>query len=149
MVDLIGPAQWAQYKSIINSGQETFNQQDITWLKSRGGLDRNGEDNLTETFTTIILKGLVEYNAFRKWATNFTSETGELDRQTEVLLLNMKYLRDNGYLNANNKLDYNPDTDRFISSGIKYKSRGDTVLSQAQDEPLLYMVVLEREETQT
>jgi len=149
MADLIGAAVWAQYKAIINDGQDTFNQMDITWLRSVGGLDRNGEDNLTEGFTNITLKGLIDFNYFRKWSVMMTTESGALDRQTEVLLLNMEYLRGLGYLNANNYFDYDKNADRFIGNGIKYKAVGDTHISQAQDEPLLFMVILEREETPT
>lgn len=149
MVDLIGSVTWDLYKNIINSGHETFNQDSITWLRSNGGLDRNGEDNLNENFTSIVLKGLFDYNYFRKWATNQTTETGELDRQNEVILLNIKYLKDLGYMNSAGYFNFDQSSDRFIHKGIKYKSVGSTLVSQAQTEPLLFMVILQREEIQT
>lgn len=149
MSDLIGAAVWAQYKSIINDGHDTFNQHEVIWLRSDGGLDRHGEDNETEQFTVVILKGLFEYNYFRKWRVTNPTDTGEIDAQTEVLLLNLKYLRDNGYLTAANNFNYQIDADRFIHDGIKYKCVADTKISQAQDEPLLLMLVLQREEIMT
>lgn len=149
MADLIGSANWSLYKDIINSGQETFNQDNITWLRSNGGLDRNGEDNETENFSSIVLKGLFDYNYFRKWASNQTTETGELDRENQVILLNIKYLKGLGYMNSAGYFNYDQSADRFIHKGIKYKSVGSSLVSQAQDEPLLFMVILQREEIQT
>lgn len=149
MSDLIGASVWAQFKSVIDSAHDTFNQQPITWKRSKGGLDLNGEDNLSEQFDMITLYGLVDYNAFRKWPVTQTSETGELDRQTEVLLLNMEYLRNEGYLNANNYFAYNEAADRFIHNGITYKAYGGTHLSQTKTEPLLFMVILQRQEIPT
>jgi hypothetical protein len=149
MADLVGNSVWAQYKSIINDGHDTFNQDQIIWLKSRGGIDRNGEDNLTEQFAVVTLLGLFDYNAFRKWPINQTTDTGELDRQTEVILLNIKYLRDSGYLTPAGNFNFQQDADRFIHKGIKYKSTGQTPISQAKDEPLLIMIILSREEILT
>ena len=64
-------------------------------------------------------------------------------------ILNLKYLRDNGWLNSNGNFDYDVSMDRFIHDGIIYKSTGETKICQAQDEPLLVMLILKREEINT
>lgn len=145
----ITDAQWSAYEKAINGAHDFFNQQTITWKKSGGGIDRNGEDNATETFTDIPIKALVNYNSFKTWASEMPSQVGELDKQTEVLLLNYKYLQDNNWINANGNFDYDPAADRFIHNGITYRSSGDTLICQAKDKPLLVQIVLQREETPT
>ena len=142
----ISAANWANYKAIINDAHDTFNQQSIVWLKSKGGLDRDGEDNLTEQFDSITLKALVQYNHFRTWPTDITTEAGKIDGQTELLIFNVKYLKDLGYINANGNFDYDSAADRFKHNEVIYKSAGESFISQAQDEPLLLQIILQREE---
>lgn len=145
-MSLINAITWDKYKDIINQAHDTFNQHTIVWKRSLGGLDRNGEDNLSERFENIELKGLIDYNYIRKWPITNVTTTGELDRQTMVLILNIKYLSDNGWLNVNNNFNFNFTSDRFIDQGITYKAFGDTPLSQAYDNPLHIMLVLQRDE---
>lgn len=146
---LLTDAQWQRYNDVINDAHNSFNQQEIIWLKSLGGIDPNGEDNLTERFTAITLLGLFEYNVFHKWPIEQDTETGGLPRQSEVLYLNKKYLEDLGYLDAAGNMNYDMDADRFIHRGIKYKSKGDPDVSQDKSKPLLFMIILQKEEIQT
>lgn len=146
---LIPDSTWANYESIINGIHEDFNQDDVTWKRSRGGIDRDGEDNSTERFSSITLKALFQYNAARVWPLTRFTDGGLLDKESEVIILNLKYLNDLGYINANGNFDYNQDSDRFIHKGITYKSTGDTPLSQAKDKPLLFMIILTRDSLPT
>jgi len=148
-MDRIGALNWAAYEGIINDAHDTFNKQIVIWKRSLGGLDRNGEDNKTERFQNIPLYCLIDYNAFRKWPTDQSSETGDLDRQTELMFLNRKYLLDNGWINSDGNFDYDPAADRFIHKGKTYKASGDTDVSQDQTKPLLFQIILRREETPT
>lgn len=148
-MDLVGSVAWENYKSLINQAHDTFSQDTIVWKRSLGGIDYNGEDNLTERFSSIDLKCLINYNVFRVWPTNQPTTTGELDRETMALLLNIRYLDSLGYLNANGNFVYNQDKDRFIHHGITYKSGGDTKVAQANDEPLIIQLMLIRQETNT
>ena len=150
MADLIGSLNWTSYQNLIgNDAFDTFFQKDLIWKRANPFLDSNGEDEIGRTFTDITLKCLVDYNDFRTWPINRNSETGELDKQTMVILFSIKYLEGLGYMNANGNLDYSVGEDRFTLDGILYKSMGDTNTAQAQDIPLLAQLVLEREVTDT
>lgn len=142
---MIPKKTWDNYKKVINAASKTFNQMTIIWLKSLGGLDRFGEDNKTERFETIELKALAEYNKNRVWPTTEYTETGELDHQSEVMLLNLNYLKGLGYLNNDGNFIFEPSTDRIIHKGVRYKCSGITNLSQAADEDLLVQLILQRE----
>lgn len=144
-MDLVGASQWAIYKGVINDGQDTFNQDEVIWKKSKGGLDRNVEDNKTEKFDYIVLKALAFYNAMRTWPITEYTETGAIDKESEVALFNIKYLRDLGWLDIAGNFLFDENTDRLIHKGIVWKSSGMTPLSQAQDEPLLIQMVLQKE----
>ncbi len=145
----VNPNTWQRYKNTINAFHDDANQQVIVWHKSQGGLDRFGEDNLTERFLDINLLGLIQYNYFRSWPMTKTTETGELDEQNSMLIFNRKYLEDLGYLNLEGYFAFDPAADRFTIEGKVYKASGDTPLSQASDEPLLVMIVVQREELNT
>lgn len=143
--NLISKKTWDSYKKVINSASDTFNQVVITWKKSKGGLDRFMEDNETERFENIELKALAEYNKNRVWPTTFYTEAGEIDRETEVIILNLNYLKGLGYLNKDGNFILEPSTDRIIHKGIVYKCSGMTALSQAADEDLLIQLILQKE----
>jgi len=149
-MNVIGATNWTEFKRIINEDAfDTFFQDTIIWRRSLGGIDRFMEDKLTERFTDITLKCLIQYNHFRVWPTNVTTVSGELDRQNVVILLNLKYLLDLGYVNANGNFNYDAAADRFVLDGMILKSAGDTKISQAFDEPLLFQLNLSKEETDT
>lgn len=148
-MDRIGSTNWQKFKDIIRDAHDTFNQDTVIWHRSSGGLDRFGEDNVTETFELIPIQGLFLYNYFRTWPITQTTESGEIDRQTKVLILNLKYLGENGWLDNWGKFAYDAAADRFEFKGEIYKDMGSTELSQAQNEPLLFSIVLKEEEKNT
>lgn len=148
-MDRLGIANWAKYKALINDAHDTFNQETFVWYRFKSGLDRFGEDRETAKYDAITLKGLFDFNYFRKWPTVFTQPTGEIDRQTTVVILNVKYLRSLNLTTPKGRFDYDPALDRFEYDGIIYKAVSDTRISQAQDEPLLFDMLLEREELNT
>lgn len=148
-MDLIGNNKWAQFQSIIKNANDTFGQAIVIWRRSKGGLDFYGEDNSTEEFEDIELKGLFNHNFFRTWPITFTTEGGELDRQNTVLILNVDYLIENGWADEYNRLKYDAAADRFIYNGLVHKAMGDSEISQAKDGHLLFQLILKREEKQT
>ena len=145
---LLSAADWALYKDTINEASDTFNKKPVTWRKTIYKLDRFGEDG-DRQYDDIILEGLFLNNYFRSWPLTKTMDTGELDKESTVLILNQKYLKDNGYLNSKDFFQFSPGDDRFIVDGEFYKAFGDVKISQANDEELLYIIVLKREETPT
>jgi hypothetical protein len=147
-MDLVGQAGWDLFRQVIRNAHDTFNQQDITWMRAEPSLDYHGEDNIPP-FTPITLKVLAFYNSFRTWPTNQPTTTGELDRQTVVIYLNKDYLRENDWLNNNDNFNFQPDKDYFILDGIIYKATGETDISQAHGDPLLTQVILSRQEGTT
>lgn len=149
-MDLIGQANWDAFKTLIGvQASDTFFQKEITWVRYLGGLDRFNEDNKDATYQNITLKSLVEYDNFKKWPSNMTTETGELDRKNTVIWFTIEYLRTNNYLNANGNFDFDESNDRFKVDGITYKATPSTQGGQAYDKSLLFQIVLQREETPT
>ena len=140
---------WIEYINVINEFASDASQESIIWKRSRGGLDRYQEDNPTERFDTITLKGLVLYNVFRTWPIDRDSETGMLDNQNCMVFLTNKVLNDLGYLNANGYFNFNHAADEFEIAGIKYRPAGDTQAAQAkpmlvQAFPLMTCIILTR-----
>jgi len=142
-------AQWAKYKAAIGNAMGDFANKPIIWRRKILGVDRWGEDTANSTTQDVTIVGLFTYNIMRSWPITFTSESGELDRQSAQLYLDIPYLKANGYWTATGNFDYNPDYDRFIIDGLVYKSFGDTPASQAREEDLLFTLIIKREETPT
>lgn len=150
MADLVDSPIWQEYQDLIGiDAADTFFQDEIIWKKAVPFLDEHGEDEIGEDFDDITLKCLVDYNDFRTWPITRNTGTGEIDKQTAVVLFTLKSLEDLNLLNSNGNFDYDADEDRFELDGILYKSAGDTNTAQAQDGPLLFQLVLEREITST
>lgn len=147
---MLTPAQWQQYKDTINSVHSSFNQDTVIWHRFNRGFQRYGEDTVAnETYTQISLKCLMGYNFFRTWPMTGENVGGAIDKENLVMILNKKYLSDNGYLNANGFFAMDPGKDKFFHMGIEYRSGGETPVAQAGDEPLLFYIILSREETPT
>jgi len=148
-MDLIGAAGWAAYKTIINYAGDTFNKEIITWKRSTRTMQRHGEDQST-TYEDVILEGLMDYNEFKSWpdASSYRV-TGFEDRTSALLILNNKWLQDNGHTNSEGYFSYNPAMDKFIINGIEYIAPGDTHTAQANNEPLLTYIIVYRAEIQT
>lgn len=149
-MDLVGTGDWEDFKNLISvDSSDTFGKQTIIWRRLKSSVDRYKEDNSQGTYHDVTLRCLVNYNYMRSWPiTNFT-EAGELQAQSIQVIFYKKYLKDNGYLTADGKLDYKPDHDRFVLDGIIRKPVGDSSISQAGDESLLYEVIMEELKTPT
>lgn len=152
-MDLVGAAEWAIYKDLIGvQAHDTFFQETVIWRRFDYGLDQYGEDNLNVQFTDIPLKCLFSYNYFRQWQIDQSTPSGEIDKQSEAVIFSLAYLKAQtapAILDANNFWDYELIKDRFIHRGLVYIIKGDTFISQGPDEPLLFMIILKREETDT
>lgn len=139
----ISDAEWARFSSVINEFHNDAFQDVVEWKKPRPYIKRAGEDR-PKTFDTLELKGLFFYNYFRTWPITEYTINGEFDKQSEVLLLNVEYLRTNHTVDSSLRLIYSPHEDLFIHRGQVYEATGDSFISQAKDTPLLFMLILKR-----
>ncbi len=145
---------WDKFKNIINGIHDDFNQDTVIWRRSKESRSttepvyrfNEQEQNDATDYDDIPLQVLVAYNYYRTWPITKQTESGELDNQNMSLLINIKYLSDLGYLTAKGYFDFQPDRDYFIHRGIKYKGEGDSLVSQAKADPLLFQIILHREE---
>ena len=145
----VSAADWQEYKDVINEfNLDDSNLQDIVWQRLGTNLSRWGEDD-NEVRTNQIIKGLVQYNYFKSWPTNQTTVSGEIDKESLLIWLNIKYLTDNGWMTTAGQFIFRSGEDRFIIRGEVYKALGDSQAAQASDEPLEVFIVLKREETET
>ena len=147
----LSPADWIRYKESINQAHSDFNQEVITWKRAEVFMNRYGEDpsGAGASFTDIPIKVLIQSNYFRSWPVTKTSESGEVDKESLMVILNYKYLYDLGYITPNKYFDFKPDIDRFVIKGREYKPFGDLDAAYANDEPLLFYLILKRERTNT
>lgn len=142
----ISDSEWKKYAETIYSFIETAaGLQKITWQKTVNSKNQFGEDQGSKHIN-VEIEGLIAYNYFRSWPLTQPSTTGDVDKENCVLLLSKDYLHKSGYLNSEGYFEFDSANDRFILEGINYKSSGDTSMSQAKDKPLIFMVVLKREE---
>jgi hypothetical protein len=140
---------WDKYKAVINGlAQTLFHGDEITWMRLVQGIDYNGEADGYQ-YEPIQLKCLIGYNDFRTWPIDRASESGTIDTQSMYVILNKKYLLDNGYLNDHGHLAYKPNKDYFVKEGIEYEDSGDTSVAQAGNEPILFYIILKRRESKT
>jgi len=149
MPNYVDNNDWIDYKNVVNEFHEDAFQQEITLRRVvKGGLDPHGEDT-PDSYTVLILKGLLQYNDYRTWPSTKNTSSGEVDKQNTLLYLNIKYLKDNNLTNGDGFLDFDPGHDRFILKGQEYKALGESQTAQASDEPLLQYIILKREEKDT
>jgi len=147
---MISDAVWANYKAIINSVHNDFNQDIITWVRHTHGLQRFGEDNKTLNKTSHIdLKALISYNVYRSWPMTKETESGGLDEESMLIIFNKNYLNELGYINVNGNFAMDPGLDYFVHQGQKLKPAGETPAAQAKDDPLLVYIIVKRMETLT
>lgn len=145
----IGTLKWNSYKKIINSIRDDFNKETVIWLSHAPTVVSEFNEEKEETYTLIPLDCLVGYNYFRTWPITKHKESGNLDDQNLVILLNVDYLVGLGHTTPDRYFDFQPEKDLFKLKGIIYRGEGDTHLAQASDEPLLQQIILTREETNT
>ena len=145
---MINQRQWARYKEIVNKFHDSANQTPIIWKRKLPSVPVFGENKNSPREETTLL-GLIQYNNYRTWPMTMFAQTGSEDKQSEVLILNIDYLRRSNLLDENGNFAYNPVEDEFIHKGIKYEAAGDTETSQTDNEGLFFMIVLKRKNNAT
>jgi len=147
-MELLSSVDWDKYRKAINDASDTFNQETIIWHRLQRRMARDGEEDV-ETFLNTEIKGLIAYNYFKSWPDSDFKVSGENEDTSVVLILNKKYLNDRDYLNANGYFAFNPGYDYFTIKGIEYDTKGDTDVAQANDDPLMVYLRLERKQLST
>lgn len=140
--------QWDKHIDAINEFHEDAFQQDVVLKRYFVIDDPDGED-YNQRSEDVNLKGLIQYNYFRSWPMTQSTESGELDKESILLYLNIGYLESISMVDSNKNLLFDPGHDRFIINGLVYKAMGDSQAAQAKDNPLLIFIILKREETNT
>lgn len=144
---LIPDRIWDRYKTVISGFIDNdTGKQAIVWKRAINQPRAYGEDSKEKFFPDISLEVLVGYNYMRQWPINKSTTTGENDDQNCVIWVSKNKLSTLGYLDSNGYWVMDQSLDRFLISGKIYKMAGDTQVSQAKDSPLLFMVILKREE---
>lgn len=139
-------AAWDKYKTIVSDFIDVdAGREPIIWKRFNNQPTEFGEDT-NRSFLDVTLEVLVSYNYFRTWPLNKGTVSGEIDNESTTIWVSARLLRELNYLDANNYWIMDGANDRFIIRGKVYKASGDTELAQAKNEPLLYMVILKREE---
>ena len=151
---LVSNKSWERYKKHIKGFLDNdAGRQTVIWARHLDQLLSHGEDTIP-TYQKVMIEGLVYYNAFRNWPLNTPSISGESDEENCSLWVSVEYLKsleDGKYIKTFNDSevevywDINWQEDRFIINGITYRPSGDTQLSQAKDEALVFMVILKRD----
>ena len=136
---------WAKYKRIVQDFlDEDAGKQKIIWAKHINQMLSHGEDTLSR-YRYIEIEVLCYYNAFRNWPINESTTSGELDEENLSIMISRQYLNKLGYINENGHFDFNWAEDRFIINGIPYRPSGDTNVSQAKDEAIVFLIILKRD----
>lgn len=149
-MDLVGAANWNLYKSLIGQdAHDTFQQDVVLMRRYTHGIDVFMEDGDNRVYDEIELKCQFAYNYFRQWKINVTTISGELDRSSQAAIFSVDYLKSQGILTLEEFFDYEVNDTIFTHRGVVYKPMGNTYISQAHDQPQLFMVVLQRQETAT
>jgi hypothetical protein len=138
---------WTKYKDIINNAHDDFNKDIISLFTTKKSLDRFSEGKLG--YDSIDLECLVQYNVFRTWPMTKGTTSGDLDEESITVYLNNKYLSTIGLISTSGNFKFNPGSDYFIFKGQRYRSSGETPVSQAKDEPLFTLLILKRTPTRT
>ena len=142
---LVSDKAWSKYKKIIQDFlDQDAGRQKIVWAKHINQTLSYGEDSLPQ-YSFNVIEALCYYNAFRNWPINKSSVSGEQDEENLSIMISRQYLKDRGYLNSNGYFDFNWAEDRFIINGISYRPTGDTNVSQAKDEDIVFLIILKRD----
>ena len=136
---------WSKYKRTVqNFLDQDSGRQKIIWASHIDQILSYGEDNLPQ-YVFNVIEALCYYNAFRNWPINKSSVSGEQDEENLSIMISKQYLADRGYLDSNGYFDFNWAEDRFIINGIPYRPTGDTNVSQAKDEAIVFLIILKRD----
>lgn len=147
MASLLTDQDWLDFKDAIYEAHETFNNEQVIWKRRLYNIQEFNEDpDPLAGYENITLSCLFQGNAFHTWPITLTTEKGEIDRENFVIYFNRHYLRDLGYLTTTSRFNFSEADDRFIWHGLVHKCMGWSDLAHADDEHLLVMLVLKREE---
>lgn len=135
---------WAGFEAMIDAAAANWFKQPVIWQRQIANIHEFGEDG-TPVTENINLECLAFYNEFRTWPITDYTDTGEIDKQSLVLMFNLNTLADLGYTNSEGSWDFKPEVDRFIFQGISLKCAGWTNLAQTSNKPLLVQLVFQRE----
>lgn len=137
---------WDSYREILDEFLiEDVCKDDLLWKRYKGSIPTFGEDSdPTNNPPDIILKCLFQYNDYRTWPITQYTQTGPLDKQSEVAWLSKTQLKANNLLDEHDRLIFNRDQDIFIHRGLEYECSGDTDAAQANVNPILFMLILKR-----
>lgn len=141
----IPDSAWNKYKAIVqNFLDQDSGLQEIIWARHIDQMLSHGEDVYPQ-YTNITIKALCYYNAFRNWPINKSTVSGELDDENLSIMISRQYLETKGYLNNKGYFDFNWVEDRFIINGLTYRPTGDTQISQAKDQAIVFLIILKRD----
>ena len=136
---------WSKYKRIVqNFLDQDSGRQKIVWAKHINQILSHGEDSIPQ-YVFNVIEALCYYNAFRNWPINKSSVSGEQDEENLSIMISRQYLAEKGYLDSDGYFDFNWAEDRFIINGIPYRPTGDTNVSQAKDEAIVFLIILKRD----
>lgn len=146
MATYVSPQDWANYEAIINNFIDTdAGLQPFLWLRKINQPLAFGEDGGIQ-YQVNQLNGLFHYNYIKTWPSGHPTISGELDYTNLVLYISANLLRSNNLLNNYGYWDFNWAEDRFVLNGKVYAPGGDTQVAQAGSNPLLFFVILYRED---
>lgn len=143
---LLTDAEIQLVHDIMKDAHDTFFQKVITWMRTHSEMDRWGENSSDNNPTPTDLLVLINWNYMRTWPTIFSTESGNIDRQTCQILMNKDYLREQQWLDSKGRFIYNEGYDKFIIDGVSYVPTGDTPVSQLGNDDLLFSIILKKEE---
>lgn len=147
MANLISNEFWEYFKGIQKDAFESFGKDEIALYRQTFNMDFFGEDPdpATSGLEEIILPVLINYNYYRVWGVNTNSQAGEIEAQSLSVLLNKDVLRElyPTLLDSKDNLVFDSGRDYFIHRGTRYTAQGETFISQASNDPLLIMLILQ------
>ena len=147
MAFLVNDSIWKKYKHIVqNFIDQDAGLQEVIWLKH---IQYVALTPFLKCPERIPLQALINYNAFRTWPLNVGTPSGELDEINCAMLVSQKQLVEKGLTNNKGYWTFDAALDRFIINGELYISKGDTQVAQAKDEPIVFQVLLRRQEDGT
>lgn len=143
---LVSNKVWDKYKNIVQKFMDMDSGlQEVTYLKHIINPLPFGEDDDSNNYIPIRIKGLINYNSFRTWPLNVGTPSGELDEINCALLLSKSHLLEMNLLNEEGYFEFDTTLDRFIINGESYISKGDTQVAQAKDEAIVFQILLRRQ----
>ena len=148
MVKRVKSVDWSRYKKVVGDFiDQDAGRQPFIWLSKIEQPLAYGEDGGIR-YCPVVMEGLFYYNFIKTWPNQTQLTSGELDLTNCVLYISAQLLRKADYLDKYGYWEFNNSEDRFVLNGKVYKPSGDTQVAQAEDEALLFFIILQREDDQ-